>query len=84
MLGRLLINEEEELVYKPTHGVESLTFYEPTGAEFSSTDGVKKDYDYKRKQRLLGALTKTSAATFAKMKNRDLKVCDSILMLFLA
>jgi hypothetical protein len=82
MRGRLKLNDDNNAVYKTTDGLE-LTFHEPTGAAFSSTDAAKVRENIKKKNILLGSITKTAPQTFAKMKQRDLKICDAILMLFL-
>ncbi len=80
--GRLVLNEDKQPVYKTSDGIE-LTFHEPTGANFSSTDATKVKENIRKKNILLGGITKTAPNTFAKMKQRDLKICDALLMLFL-
>lgn len=63
---------------------KQITFYEPIGADLMAMDQKKKNHDVAKMYATLGAITKTDAQTFASMANRDLKVCQAILGLFLA
>lgn len=80
--GRLSVNDKGEPVYTPSSG-DPLTFHEPEGADLMQSDGRKAGHDVKKFYTIMGAMTKTSALRFEKMANRDLKVCQSIALLFL-
>lgn len=85
--GNLVINENGE----PVLTVESvevdggkITFYEPTGAALMASDGKKKDDRMRQMYSIMGAMTKQHANVFAKMKRRELKICEAVAVLFLA
>lgn len=84
--GILVINDDGEPVFTPqrTQDIESITFYEPTGASLMAMDRRKKNEDMAKMYALMGSITKVHANTFAKMKMSDLKVCQAITILFLA
>jgi hypothetical protein len=83
--GNLTVNDEGEFVFTPVMGDRTpLTFHEPDGAMLRTADTVKMGEGVSREQKLLGAITKTSASRFSGMKRRDLTICDSIFSLFLA
>lgn len=81
--GRLVIDEAGRPVYTPTDGGGPITFYEPTGADLMSIDQAKKGAAVSAGMKLLAAMTRTDGPRFAKMQNRDLKVCTAIQALFL-
>jgi len=80
--GKLIINDNGEPVY--SYGEQSLTFYEPTGADFLSMDGKGATAGFRKTFHLLSAITRTSPTLFGKMPNRDLKVCQAIVVFFIA
>jgi hypothetical protein len=83
--GSLVINEEGEPVFSPRKSdIPPIVFHEPTGASLVAMDKKKKNEDFSKFYTVLADITKTSAATFAKLKMRDLKVCIAIGTLFLA
>jgi hypothetical protein len=86
--GNLVIDADGQPVFTPmtisSAQFGEITFHEPTGADLMAMDGVKQNRDVERTNRLLAALTNQSPAIFAKMKNRDLKVCQAIVTLFLS
>ena len=89
MRGSLVINDKGEPVYTCQRGEPGaepvkVTFYEPTGASLMAMDGKKKDHDVGKMYAVMGDICKTPAVTFARMKNADLKVCQSLMVLFLA
>jgi len=83
-LGRLIVDQDGQPVYTPQMGdVKSITFYEPDGACIMAIDEAKKNHDVTKSFKVLRAVTKQSDGVFAKMKNRDLKVCQAVINLFL-
>ena len=84
-LGLLVVDEEGRPVYTPRVGnTSAITFYEPTGADLMAMDQAKKGASVSATWKVLAAMTKTDATRFSKMANRDLKVCQAVLALFLA
>lgn len=85
MAGALVIDEKGQPVFTPARSKnpEPITFYEPTGATYMASDGTKKGHEILRANKLLADMTRTHAATFAKLANSDYKVCQSLLALFL-
>lgn len=82
--GNLVVNESGEFVFTPVKGDQGpLTFPEPDGAMLKAVDQAKQGEAVARDHKLLGAITKTSAARFASMKARDLAVCTAVMVLFL-
>jgi hypothetical protein len=83
--GQLIVDEEGRPVYTPRVGnTEPITFYEPTGADLMAIDQAKKGATISAAYKVLAAMTKTDGVRFAKMANRDLKVCQAVQALFLA
>lgn len=83
--GNLVINEKGEAAYTPKVGnTEQLTFHEPDGAALMSMDRTKKGHDQKKLNSLMAEMTQTNEARFSSMKQRDLRICSSITILFLA
>lgn len=85
MRGSLVINDRGEPVFTPkrSDNRDPLTFYEPDGAALMEMDKKKSSQDVGKMFALLGALTKSTPATFARMKMKDLKVCQAVMTLFL-
>jgi len=87
MNGALVINDEGCPVYTPQFAggdVNPITFYEPTGAALMAMDRKKAGHDVGKMFASMGEMTKTSTGLFAKMKNRDLRICMAVTTLFLA
>lgn len=87
MEGSLVIDEEGQPIYTPQRAgvdVNSITFYEPTGASYIAMDRKKAGEDMGKMFATMADITKTSSGLFAKMKNTDLKVCIAMTLLFLA
>lgn len=80
--GRIYVDEKGQPVFTPNEG-NAITFYEPTGASFMAMDGQKKDAGVAKTFSLLGDMTHTNAKLFSQMPNRDLKICQALLTLFL-
>lgn len=77
--GRLVVDEHGQPVYTPVKGNDgSLTFHEPTGAALLDMDKAKKNADMHKTNLLLAAVTKQPIQRFARMAQRDLKVCQAI------
>jgi hypothetical protein len=84
--GDLVVNDKGEPVYTPRvaiKDIDSLTFHEPTGATLRAADGKKQGDDNARVHAIMGAMTRKPPVVFANMSVRDLKVCSSIVTLFL-
>lgn len=82
--GFLIVDEAGQPVYTPKLEPRTpITFYEPDGACIMSMDLVKKGRDNEKGFQLLTTMTKAIPGTFAKMKQRDLKVCQAVAGLFL-
>jgi hypothetical protein len=80
--GRLHINDDGEPVFQPTSGPE-VRFPEPTGAAYMEMDRRKKGHDVSKMVALMAGISGHPPKVFANMKNRDFKVCQSIVTLFL-
>lgn len=83
--GALVINDLGEPVFTPrrSDNKEPVNFYEPTGESLMSMDRKKKNADISKTFAILGSMTKTNPKRFSSMKYGDLKVCSSILGLFM-
>lgn len=85
--GLLSVDDEGQPVYElsgSVNGIDKITFYEPTGADFRQQDKRKKNEMTARMHTIMASFTKTPEQVYAKMKNRDLKVCQAITTLFMA
>ena len=81
--GKLIFDDQRRPVVTTSTG-EPLTFEEPTGAAISASDSKKQDQLVGKTFIIMANMTKTHPSTFAKMKMRDLKVCQAIFQLFSA
>jgi hypothetical protein len=83
--GRLVIDDQGQPVYTPKVGItEPITFHEPTGASYMAMDQGKEREQVKKMFNVMADMTGQPANRFANMKNRDLKVCMAVAVLFLA
>jgi|GEM_PF-5124247 len=90
--GHLVVTEAGEFVYTQKLPDEKdkdagpITFHEPDGAMIMSIDQIGKSgtHDVTKAVMVLAQMTKEPKQRFARMKNRDLSVCQAILGLFLA
>lgn len=83
MDGSLTVNEQGVPVFTPRIGdLKALTFNEPKGSAFIAMDGKKAGHDVAKLYASLAELTGANPSTFARMAERDLKVCRSIFTLF--
>jgi hypothetical protein len=83
--GDLVIDEKGQPIYTPVYGDKKpITFYRPTGATLMATDAKKKEHEAAKTFAALADMTRETVALFSKMDLLDLKVCQSILLLFLA
>ena len=69
---------------RPTEQLSSVTFHEPTGSTFLSMDQKKKTQDVSKMYSMIQDMAGLPAGALAKMPNRDLRVVQSVGMLFLA
>lgn len=81
--GKIGIDDKGQPVFTTSSGDKTITFYEPTGASFMAMDGQKKDAGVAKTFSLLADMTHTNAKLFSQMPNRDLKICQALLTLFL-
>lgn len=81
--GQLVVDEKGRPVFTTSTG-EALTFNEPTGASFMAMDAKKKDHNVGKMLMVLADITGRDAKVFSKLPNRDFKVCQAIVSLFLA
>lgn len=85
--GSLVVTEAGEPRYTTTApGSEGkvILFAEPDGAAIAAMDSKKRGHDVGKMFACMAAITKQSPTLFGKMKNRDIKICQAILALFLA
>lgn len=83
--GALVIDEKGRPVYSPrSDDGGPITFSEPRGGDISQMDSKKTNHTIGKTRALMAAMTHQPEQRFAKLANRDLKVCESILILFLA
>lgn len=80
--GRLVVDEDGQPVFTPSDG-GSITFYEPEGSSLLAMDQKKSGHNVGKSFAVLAAMTKQPAMRFSKMKNRDLKICQAVMVLFL-
>lgn len=83
MQGSLVIDDKGQPVYTTKIGGDEITFYEPTGASFMSADTKKREQQVAKTFGIMAAMTHLPEVFFAKMPQRDLKVCQTIVKLFL-
>jgi hypothetical protein len=82
--GSLVIDESGRAVFTPVVGDRSpIVFHEPSGASLMAMDQKKTGHDVGKMFAFMADATKQPPSRFAGMANRDLKVCQSITMLFL-
>lgn len=82
-LGKLVVDAQGQPVFTTSTG-STITFHEPTGASFMAMDSKKKGADFAKMCAVLADMTRVDASTYAKMPNRDFKVCQMLVTLFLA
>lgn len=88
MAGSLVVDDKGQPVYTPKTAHPALdggtiTFYEPTGASFMSMDTKKREEEVAKTFGIMASMTHLPEHVFSKMPQRDLKVCRTIVMLFL-
>jgi hypothetical protein len=84
MRGHLVVNEKGEPVFTPQiEPRQPITFHEPDGAAIMAVDLAKKNHDAAKTVNVLAAMTKEPPKRFAAMPNRDLKVCQAVMQIFL-
>jgi len=84
--GSLVINDRGEPVYTPQRSENNspLVFKELTGANLAAGDKLGKGREHSKLFETMGSMTETHAGRFSKMVMSDLKVCQAIIVLFLA
>lgn len=83
--GQLVFDDLGQPVFTPTEGTkeDAITFKEPKGSALISMDQRKQGHDVERLFTVMSEITGRNRDTFAKMANRDVKVCISLTNLFL-
>ena len=82
--GKLEVSEKGEPVLKPETGnVDEIIFYEPDGAAYMELDRAKKGQNVRGMHYIMSAITKQPEKEFARLKNRDYKICQAVVNLFL-
>jgi len=83
--GRLVVDEKGQFVFTPTSGdTTAIIFREPNGAAFLSRDKFGDGQDQRKAFSVLCEITGQNLSRYGSMLNRDLTVCQSILVLFTA
>lgn len=85
MQGHLVINENGEPVFTPKNSpkVSELTFREPNGADYMAMDRKKDNQSIAKMWAMADSVTKSTPGTIASLRNRDLKVVQAVMQLFL-
>lgn len=82
MRGQLVVDDKGQPVVT-THDGTRLTFYEPTGASFAAMDSRKKGQDVGKMLAMMADMCRVAPAVFSKLPNRDFKICQALIQLFL-
>lgn len=83
--GRLTVNADGEPVFTPKKGdTTPIKFPEPSGAAIMAQDSKKKGHDVAKSFAVMAAMTGEPPTRFANMAGRDIKVCNALLVLFMA
>lgn len=89
MIGKLVVDEKGQPIYTPSgngapnEDLKPITFREPSGASLMAMDSKKKDHSVEKTMAFMADQTGESPSRFAKMPNRDLKICMAVSGLFL-
>lgn len=85
--GDLVVNENGEAVYTPSHKeskyTEALTFHERTGASLMAMDGKKKNYDVAKTYAIMGDMCRVHPGVFSKLAGRDIKISEALFSLLM-
>lgn len=84
--GRLEVDANGELDFRPqiTNMTNPIHFAEPTGKVLRSMDRLKEGHGVGKGIAVLAEMTKRPAVEFDNMRQRDLRVCQAVVALFLA
>jgi hypothetical protein len=83
--GTLVLDEKSQPVFTPAvDNQKPITFREPRGKTIRAMDQAKKGADMDRALFLMSAMTGEVRARFEEMAQRDLAVCQAIVVLFFA
>ena len=83
--GCLVIDDNGEPEYSPV-GISldsAVHFYEPTGATYMAMDRKKDGHNIGKLHAMMADMTKQNPQIFSSMKQRDYKVCQAVILLFL-
>lgn len=85
--GHLVIDGEGQAVFTPSHpkskDIGQLIFKEPRASSFMSMDRTKKNQDFKKLNMLIAEMVGQDVAVIGRLYNRDYKIVQAIVMLFL-
>ncbi len=86
--GHLVITEKGEPKFirfprSPKIQADSITFYEPGGSSFMSTDTKKEGHNVAKMHAIMADMTKKPGAVFSNVIGTDYKVMSAIVSLFL-
>jgi hypothetical protein len=84
--GNLVVNEQGEAIVvlrSEVDGIKQVKFPEPKGAAFLARDQKKTGHDVAKQFATMAEITGVPQQVFAKMLNRDVKLCLAVTLLFL-
>jgi hypothetical protein len=82
--GNLVINETGEPVFTPvSDDGEPIIFHEGDGSDKMAMDNLKEGKNMTKFYALMASVTRNNRGRFGKMKERDLKICEATLRLFM-
>ena len=83
--GLLVIDDNGEPEYSPVviKLEKPVHFYEPTGATYMVMDRKKDGHNIGKLHAMMADMTRQNPQVFAAMKQRDYRVCQAIVLLFL-
>jgi hypothetical protein len=81
--GRLTIDEKGQPVLQLSDGGQPVTFHEPNGANIIAMDQKRHGHNNARQILFIAEMTNQAEERIRKLPMRDLKICNSIVALFL-
>lgn len=85
--GSLVFNDEGEPIFSPQRSDWSgdpIRFREPTGATYLAMDRRKKSQEMSKFFAVMADMTGLSSAALSRLKGSDIKLCQTLVALFLA
>jgi len=83
--GSIVVDERGAATYTTRFETNPspVVFHEPTGATFMASDQKKRGHDAAKMYAMIADMTRQNIQRFSKMPRRDLKVVESVALLFL-